>query len=83
MGNYNKTKVSPSDPTKLAIDSIVHPDIDHISVCGPKFKKTVSSDDIVHFIEEDNIVTDVGFDSGVTFLPQTATKIGQISRDWN
>ena len=83
MCNYHKTKVSLHDPTKLAIDSILHPNDYLISVFGQKFRKTVSFDDIVHFIEEDNFLTHVGFDSGVTFHPQTATKIRQSSRERN
>ena len=51
-----------------------------ISNCGPNVKKTVSFDDVVHFIDKENIVTYVDFDCGITFLPKTSTKIRQINR---
>ena len=52
MYNYNKTHLSPYDPTKLAIHSILRPEDDLMSNCGRNFKETVSFDDIVHFIVE-------------------------------
>ena len=39
--------------------------------------------DVVHFIDEENIVTYVDFDCGITFLPETPTKIRQINRERN
>ena len=81
MCNYNKTQVSPYDPTKLGIHSIFRPGDDLKSSFGRNFKKTVSFDDIVHFIDEDNIVTYVDFDCCITFYPGTPTKIRQINRD--
>ena len=83
MYNYNKSGLSPYDPTKLAIHSILRPEDDLISNCGPNVKKTVSFDDVVHFIDEENIVTYVDFDCGFTFLPETPTKIRQINRERN
>ena len=83
MCSYNKTQVSPHDPTKLAIHSILRLEDDIISNCGQTFKKTVSFDDIVHFIDEENIVTNVDFDCGITFYPETPTKIRQIKREQN
>ena len=83
MYNYNKSGLSPYDPTKLAIHSILRPEDDLISNCGPNVKKTVSFDDVVHFIDEENIVTYVDFDCSITFLPETPTKIRQITRERN
>ena len=83
MCSYNKTQVSPYDPTKLAIHSILRPESDLISNFGPNVQKTVSFDDVVHFIDEENIVTYVDFDCGITFLPETPTKIRQINRERN
>ena len=83
MYNYNKSGLSPYDPTKLAINSILRPEDDPISNCGPNVKKTASFDDVVHFIDEENIVTYVDFDCGNTFLPETPTKIRQINRERN
>ena len=83
MYNYNKSRISPYDPTKLAIHSILRPEDDFISNCGPNVKKTVSFDDVVHFIDKGNIVTYVDFDCGITFLPETPTEIRQINRERN
>ena len=46
MYNYKKSVLSPYDPTKLAIHSILHPEDDRISNCGPNVKKTVSFVDL-------------------------------------
>ena len=83
MCSYNKIQISPHDPTKLAIHSIFRPEDDLISNCGQHFKKTVSFDDIVHFIEEEDIVTYEDFDCGITFYPATPTKIRQNNRERN
>ena len=83
MCSYNKTQVSTYDPTKLAIHSILRPEDDLISNCGQNFKKTVSFDDIVHFIDEENIVTYKDFDCGITFYPESPTKIRQINQERN
>ena len=74
MYNYNKSVLSPYDPTKLSIHSILRPEDDLISNCGPNFKKSVSFDDVVHFIDEVNMLTDVDFDCGITFFPETPKK---------
>ena len=83
MYNYNKSVLSPYDPTMLAIHSILRPEDDLISNCGPNVRSTVSLDDVVHFIDEENIVTYVDSDCGITFFPETPTKIRQISRERN
>ena len=83
MCSYNKTQVSPYDPTKLAIHSILRPEDDLISNCGQNFKKTVSFDDFVHFIDEEDVVAYEDFDCAITFYPETPTKIRQINREWN
>ena len=74
MCSYNKIQVSPYDPTKLAIHSILRPEDDLISNCGQTFKKTVSFDDIVHFIDEEDILAYEDFDCAITFYPETPTK---------
>ena len=81
MYNCNKSGLSPYDLTKLAIHSILRPEDDLISNCGPNVRKTVSFDDVVHFIDEENVVTYINFDSGITFLPETPTKIRLINRE--
>ena len=81
MYNYNKSWLAPYDPTKLAILSILRPKDDLISNFGPNVRKMVSSDDVVHFIDEENIVTYINFGCCITFLPKTPTKIKQINRE--
>ena len=83
MCSYNRTQVSPHDPTKLAIQSILRPEDDLISNCGQNFRMTVSFDDILHFIDEENIVTHVDFDCGIILYRETPTKIRQIKREQN
>ena len=41
MCSFNKTQISPYDPTKLAIHSILRPEDDLTSNCGQNCKKTV------------------------------------------
>ena len=79
--NHNETHVSPYDPTKLANHSILRREANLISNFGQNFKRTVSLDDIVHFIDEENIVNCVHFGCCVTFYPETPTKIIQINRE--
>ena len=74
MCSYIKTQVSPYDPTKLSIHSILRPKDDLKSNCGQNFKTTVSFDNNVHFIDEEDIGTYEDFDCGITFYPETPTK---------
>ena len=83
MYNYNKSVLSPYDPTKLAVHAILRPEDDLISNCGRNLRKTVSFDDVIHFIDEENMVTYVDFDCGIIFLPENPTKIRQINRERN
>ena len=83
MYNYNKSVLSLHDPKKLAIHSILRLEDDLISNCGPNIKKTVSFDDVVHFIDEENLLTYVDFDCGITFFPETPTEIRQIKQERN
>ena len=83
MYNYNKSVLSPHDPTKLATHSFLRPEDDLISNRCPNLKKTVSFDDVVHFIDEENMVTYVGFDCGITFFPGTPTNVRQINQKRN
>ena len=83
MHNYNKSVLSPYDPAKFAVHSSLRPKVDLISNCGLKVKKTVSFDDVIHFIDEENMVTNVDSDCGIMFFPKTPTKIRQINRERN
>ena len=53
------------------------------SNCGQNFKKTVSFDDIVHFIDEEDIVTYEDFDCAITFYPEAPAKNREINRERN
>ena len=81
MFNYNKSVLSPFDPTKLAIHSFFRPGDDLISNCSSNMKKNVSFNDVVHFLDEENMVAFVDFDCGITFLHGTPTKTRQINRE--
>ena len=81
MYNYNKSVLSPYNPTKPAIHSVSRPENDFVSNCGPNDKKIVSFDDVVHLIDEDNMVTYVDFDCGIMFFPESSTNIRQFSRE--
>ena len=83
MYNYNKSVLSPYGPTKLAIHSILRPEDDLLSNCGPNLKMTASFDGVVHFIDEENMMTFVDFDCRITFFPETPTKIKLINRKRN
>ena len=83
MCNYIKAQVSSYVPPKLAILSVLQQESELISNCDQKFKKTVSFDDIVHFIDNANIVIFVDFDCGKVFYPETPTKIRQVSLERN
>ena len=84
MCSYNKTQVSPYYPTKLAFHFILRAEDDPISNCGQNFKKTVFFfDDIVHFIDQEDIVTYEDYDCGITLFPETPTKIRQVNRERN
>ena len=83
MCSYNKTQVSPYDSTKFALYSILRPEDDLVTNCGQKFIKTVPCDDMLHFINEENIVIYDYLDCGSTFYTATPTKHRQISRERN
>ena len=68
MYSYNKTEDCPYEPSKLAIHSFLRRENGLDSNCGQHFKETVSFDDMVHFTDEENIVTFVYFDCGSCFF---------------
>ena len=74
-----KTKVFPYHPTKLAIHSLLRSEADPISKCGLIPKETIPFDDILQFIDEENIVTYVEVGCGITFYPEVPTKNGQTN----
>ena len=83
MYNYNETQVSPYDPTRLEIRSILRPVDDPTSNCGQNFQKPVFFDDIVYFIHNENIVTYIDFDCCIIFYRENPTTMRQINRERN
>ena len=83
MYSYDKSGLCPYDHTKLAIHSILRLEDDLLSNCVPNVEKTVPFDDVVHCIDEQNTVTYVDFDCGITSLPEAHTKKRQINRERN
>ena len=75
MYSYKKNEDSPYDARKLEIHSFLRPEFDLVSNCGHNLKKTVSFDDIVHFIDEKNIVTCVDFHRVFTFYTESPEKL--------
>ena len=61
----------------------MRPEDDFISNCGQNFKKIVSFDKNVHFIDYEDIVTYEDFACGFTFNPESPTKIRQTNRERN
>ena len=55
--------------------------MDLLSNCCDNFKKTVAFDDMVHFIDEEDIVTYLVFDCGFTLYPEAPRKIEHINRE--
>ena len=76
-----KTQISSLYPPKLAFLSILRPEDDLKINCGQSFRKIVPFDDIVHFNDEENIVTYDDFDCGIAFYPETPPKVRQINRE--
>ena len=81
LHNCSKTQDSPSDRKTLAIHSILRREVDLISICGPNFKMMFSSDNKVHFIDEEFFLNYVDFDCGFTSYAGGPTKIGWINRE--
>ena len=79
MYSQNITQAPPFDPAKISILSILRPKDDPISNFGRNFKENVSFHDFVPFNDEENIVTNVAFDFGITFCPEAPTKVGRIN----
>ena len=78
--NHIITQDSPYDPRKLAIYSILHPEVDPISNWNHNFKKTISLVDMVQFIDSEDIVTLVDFDFGITFHAGAPNEVGRINQ---
>ena len=83
MCSYNKTQVSPCDPTKIAIYSILRPEDDLISNCGVTFKKHCNFwwQCAPHWQGEHRNLWKFGL--RITFYTKTPTEIGQINRKRN
>ena len=81
MRSSNETQDSLHDPTKAAIHSFLQLEEHFISNCGHYFRKTDSFDDLVHFNDEEKIVTFVGFDCGNTAYTGAPTELGRNNRE--
>ena len=53
-------------------------EVNPICNCGVIFKKTISFDDMVHFINDDNAVTYVVFDCCTTLYPEATVNVQNI-----
>ena len=82
MCNYEKKQVSRHHPTQLKNCSVLRPRDNLITNCGQSFKNISSFDDIVYLNDEENIMTFVDTDFGITLYPETHTRIRQINREW-
>ena len=72
---------SPYDPTNLVIHSILLPEDDLKSKCGPSAKKTAGFDDVVNFIDEEDVVIYVNFDCGITLFPEPPSKLDRSTEN--
>ena len=81
MCSYSKTQVSPYDPTKFAIHSILRSEDYLISNFSQNFKKTVSFDGIVQFMDEEDIVTCEDFDCGFFSTLKLLQKSGRATQN--
>ena len=79
--HLQKNQFYPYDPTKLAVRSILRPEDDFLSNFGWNFKRTVSFYDIVHFIDEENILNYGDLDCGIIFYPETPPKSDRSSEN--
>ena len=76
--NSNENRVSPYDSKKLAVNSTLRPEVVFMKNWGRNWKKTVYFDDMVHVIEEENIVTFVVFDCRINFYPEASINVKPI-----
>ena len=79
--NYNATRDSPHDRKKLQSCSILHPEVDRKEICGC-LKTTISFDDMVHYIDAENILTFVDFECCIFFYSKASTRFKCIDRKW-
>ena len=72
--NYSATQYLFYDPTKLAIRFILRKEVDFLSSQGDNFNKTVSFDDTLHFVDDQNVLTYVDSECCLTFYRQKSDK---------
>ena len=80
MLNHIANQDSLYDPQELAFHPFLRPQVNRTSKCGHSFKKTVSFDDKVKHIADENIVTYVDFVFCVPLQLEALTKLERISR---
>ena len=66
MLSYKSAADSLFDPTKLTNHSFLRPEVHVMSNCSYIFKKLVTSDNTVCFIVDNNVVSYVKFDCGIS-----------------
>ena len=72
MVSYNSTPDSLFEPTKLAIWTILLPEVDLVSKCGDNLEMTLFSDEMMHFTDEDTFVRYVVFIFSKNLHPKAA-----------
>ena len=80
--NYKKNQETPYDPSKLAIHSILRPEVEPMRKCGDNSNMIVSFDGMVRSIDGENILTFVDFDCVFTLWPEAPTKLKRVNQDW-
>ena len=65
MLSYKSAADSVFDPKKLTSHSFLRPEVHVMSNCSYNFKKLVTSDNTVCFIDDNNILSYLKFDCGI------------------
>ena len=79
--NYNSAKDSACDHTSFANHFLLPPEVNPLSNSDENFKNTVSFDNILCFVYDENIASDVDFDSGITLQNDVFIKVLDINRE--
>ena len=80
--NINSAKDYAFDPTELAIHSILRHEVNFIPNCGCIFNKTVPFDNMVCFIDEDNLMSYVSLVFGKNLHPEASRKNIHMNQKW-
>ena len=72
--SYKSDSDALHHPKKLKNHSVLRPEVDFISIFGNNFKNAILSHDMVHIIDEQNIVTYVVSHCGTTWYTEAPIK---------